>query len=92
MRHIVIAATTFMLVVCFGCSERSASRDNGNREMFQRFVPVPGVPESAKGPSVWAGAFALDTVTGQLCFTYNDNVSKQSAIPLCRDLLEGKKQ
>ena len=36
---------------------------------YQRFIPVPRQPENVQGIP-WSGAFALDTKTGQLCFTY----------------------
>jgi hypothetical protein len=36
---------------------------------YQRFVPVPREPNLTGLP--WSGAFALDTKTGQLCWTYD---------------------
>jgi hypothetical protein len=36
---------------------------------YQRFIPMPRQPENLGGVP-WSGAFALDTKTGQICFTY----------------------
>lgn len=90
MRLTAFAVATLMLGLSLGCQERGSSPSNESRGMFQRFLPVASVPESGKGVTVWSGAFALDTVTGQLCFTYEDAAAKQASIPLCRDLLAGK--
>ena len=37
---------------------------------YQRFVPINRQPENLTGMP-WSGAFALDTKTGQLCWTYH---------------------
>ena len=36
---------------------------------YQRFLPVSRQPENSPGIP-WSGSFALDTKTGQLCWTY----------------------
>jgi hypothetical protein len=56
---------------------------------YQRFVPVPRQPENLTGIP-WSGAFALDTMTGQLCRTYPMADSKWEALPLCHDLWMNK--
>jgi len=55
------------------------------RPAFQRFVLVNRTSErgdDARG----LGAYALDTVTGQLCRTYPLDDPKAKLLPLCRDL------
>jgi hypothetical protein len=55
------------------------------RPAFQRFVLVNRTSErgdDARG----LGAYALDTVTGQLCRTYPLEDPKAQLLPLCRDL------
>jgi hypothetical protein len=59
---------------------------------YQRFIPVPRQPESLRGVP-WSGALALDTMTGQLCRTYDEEVSLEdgpkafwATLPLCRSL------
>jgi hypothetical protein len=54
---------------------------------YQRFIPVPRQPENLTG-TPWSGAFALDTKTGQLCFTYNTNVKGWDGLPQCLQLLK----
>ena len=39
---------------------------------YQRFIPVARQPENVDGVP-WSGAFALDTMTGQLCRTFDRN-------------------
>jgi hypothetical protein len=54
---------------------------------YQRFVPVPRQPDNVQGVP-WSGAFALDTKTGNLCFTYGKgNFPKNwQGIPECFEL------
>lgn len=62
---------------------------------YQRFVPVPRQPGNLTGVPR-SGAFALDTMTGQLCRTYQrdspeENTSGKGStaldtLPLCRAL------
>jgi len=54
---------------------------------YQRFIPVPRQPENVQGVP-WSGAFALDTKTGNLCFTYGkSNFPKNwQNIPECVEL------
>lgn len=81
-----------MLILLQGCNSSGRERPNQKFEQvqtFQRFVPVQGMPQGAQN-NVWSGAFALDTVTGELCFTYRDVGVRQSSIPLCRDLFDKK--
>ncbi len=51
-----------------GCNY--VGQNNPPRSDYQRFVPVPR--EGAPAGMPWSGAFALDTKTGQLCWTYLD--------------------
>ena len=44
------------------------------------------LPRGAGTP--WSGAFALDTKTGQLCFTYNTNTKGWDGLPQCLQLLK----
>lgn len=52
----------------------------------QRFIPMPRQPENLNGVP-WSGAFALDTKTGQLCRTYDDQADeKWKGLASCVDL------
>jgi len=85
----ILFCCAMMLLCCtlVGCGSDhpQASSDR----TFQRFLPVSGAPQKADG-TMWSGAFALDTITGQLCYTYDDPGSKKSSLPVCRDLLDKK--
>ena len=54
----------------------------------QRFIPVPR--EGAPAAMPWSGAFALDTKTGQLCWTYsgmeNSSNTQLPKLPDCVNL------
>ena len=78
-----------MLAACVDTPFRRSGTDLSASPPSQRFVPVSSVPQ-ATGSALLSGAFALDTATGQLCYTYREAGSKTLSIPLCRDLLEKK--
>lgn len=65
------------------------------RQPYQRFIPISiPIPKEPSNPIglPWAGAFALDTKTGQLCWTYNVGENRTNStwpnIPLCSNLLQ----
>lgn len=72
-----------------GCGDRNAGEAPMQTETFERFVPVSSIPQEA-GANAWSGQFALDTVTGQLCYTYVDPTAKPNSIPVCKDLYSKK--
>jgi hypothetical protein len=63
-------------------------QNNPPRPHYQRFVPVPREETSAGMPR--SAAFALDTKTGQLCWTYKGISSEGNAqipgLPDCTTL------
>ena len=75
-----------------GC-ERQSRDSNIRPTPCQRFVPINApVPRDPSNPNgmPWAGAFALDTETGQACYTFKvvnhtENAMFPSA-PDCNDL------
>lgn len=81
MRSIVAAAICALLgAALFGCTPaRQADpapapapnpvATKPEPDHFQRFLPVAPPAQGSSG-SALAGAFALDTMTGQLCWTY----------------------
>jgi hypothetical protein len=81
--NLLFGGGVVLLIPLVGCKRSQPEKT----QTFQRFVPVAGMPQSA-GADEWSGAFALDTVTGQLCFAYESYSSPKSTIPLCRDLYE----
>jgi hypothetical protein len=88
-RFVVTASVACLLVsglVLSGCAQREAPAPAGT---FERFVPVSSVPQGV-AENTWSGQFALDTVTGQLCYTYVDPTAKRNSIPICKDLLSNK--
>gem|GEM_PF-5831325 len=52
---------------------------------YQRFVPIPRSSEILGGVP-WSGSVALDTMTGQMCRTYDMKLKNWESIPLCIDL------
>lgn len=65
------------------------------KQSYQRFVPISvPIPKEPANPTglPWAGAFALDTKTGQLCWTYdvgqNHTNSTWPNIPSCSALFQ----
>src|SRR5205085_1715427 len=58
---------------------------------YQRFIPIPR--EGAPVGMPWSGAFALDTKTGQLCWTYkgmtNNSNTQWPNLPDCASLYHG---
>ena len=60
-----------------------AAKPVGNR---QRFIPMV----SGNAP-VWLRTVALDTQTGQSCFTHAVFQENELAVPLCVDLVAAKK-
>ena len=77
----------FFLVAC----GQPAPRFERIKQPYQRFIPVPRQPNDVTGLP-WSGAFALDTKTGQLCWTYdivnNTKNDMWPNIPKCADLLQ----
>jgi hypothetical protein len=89
---IILRTAPALLFVCLsGCGNPSPpvlpAQPAAQPSSFQRFLPVPSVPERKGASAQWAGQFALDTVTGQLCYTFADPNAKPTTVPLCRDLL-----
>jgi len=80
------------ILVCLaftGCNY--VGQNNPPRSGYQRFIPVPR--EGAATGMPWPGALALDTKTGQLCWTYKgitSNSNPQSPnLPDCASLYHG---
>jgi hypothetical protein len=69
-----------------GCNY--VGQNNPPKSGYQRFVPVPR--EGAPAGMPWSGAFALDTKTGQLCWTYkgmtNNSDAQWPTLPDCAAL------
>lgn len=85
--------TAVLLLALSGCSKQSP-RLEVPKQSYQRFVPIsvpiPKLPTNPTGLP-WAGAFALDTKTGQLCYTYRirENIVFNESLltlPSCSDL------
>jgi hypothetical protein len=82
-----LMATPLLVCLAFtGCNY--VGQNNPPRPRYQRFVPVPR--EGAAAGMPWSGAFALDTKTGQLCWTYkgmtNDSNAPWPNLPDCMTL------
>jgi hypothetical protein len=93
MRLTGIVASSLVFAMS-GCSQLDPPQVP-TKQPYQRFlpisVPIPKEPSNPNGLP-WVGAFALDTKTGQLCWTYpivnhTENVMFPSA-PNCVDLLK----
>jgi len=83
LSHVFLAC-----LVLTGCNY--VGQNNPSRPRYQRFVPVPR--EGAPANIPWSGAFALDTMTGQLCWTYkpitSDNNAQLPTLPDCKALYQ----
>lgn len=82
--------STKFLAACFMCMTLASCNYLGQNNVptkipRQRFVPVPR--EGAPAGMPWSGAFALDTKTGQLCWTYggmtNNSNTQWPNLPEC---------
>jgi hypothetical protein len=93
------------LVILTGCTEPQPVIREANKSPYQRFVPIhrepANLPEtsmfSSKAGIPWSGAFALDTKTGQLCWTYHEGLENKGDnswphIPDCYDLYRADKE
>jgi hypothetical protein len=79
MRKFLLLLSGCLLTCCVGCT-RSAQGS------AQRFIPITHQPENLKGEP-WAGSYALDTWTGQLCVSFDPVAfSEVSALPTCLEL------
>jgi hypothetical protein len=85
--------TALFLLALSGCGQQSP-RVEVPKQPYQRFVPISvPIPKQPTNPTglPWAGAFALDTKTGQLCWTYRirENIIFNESLltlPTCSDL------
>jgi hypothetical protein len=57
-----------------------------DKRHYQRFIPIPREANVVGVP--WSGGVALDTMTGQLCRTYDMAIKGWDTIPLCYYLYE----
>jgi hypothetical protein len=83
----VVAVASFLIFS--GCGQQGP-QPAAVKQPYQRFVPISvPIPREPGNPTglPWAGAFALDTKTGQLCWTYNVGENRTSNlfpnIPYC---------
>src|SRR5208337_1322214 len=83
-----------LFVFLSGCGHHNAGA-MATKRPYQRFVPISvPVPREPINPSglPWAGAFALDTKTGQLCWTYDIGPNRTNSswpnIPYCSALFQ----
>lgn len=89
LRHVI----PVLLFALSGCG-RQAPQPTVPKQPYQRFVPISvPIPKQPTNPTglPWAGAFALDTKTGQLCYTYRirENIVFNESLltlPACSDL------
>ena len=73
--------TVALVLILTGCSAASSSTE------YQRFVLVPNPSEISK--DIPAGTLALDTKTGQLCYTVGGSFTTGSpSIAMCTVLLK----
>jgi hypothetical protein len=76
-----------MLAAVLALSLTGCQRPNRHAGQYQRFILVPNPSEINK--NIPAGALALDTKTGQLCYTVGGNFTSQfPAIDMCTKVLE----
>jgi hypothetical protein len=82
-------------VLLSGC-DHHGSHQAATKQPYQRFVPISvPIPKEPANPTglPWAGAFALDTKTGQLCYTYQirENIITSESLltlPYCNNLFK----
>jgi hypothetical protein len=87
--------TLALLLALSGCGQQTPQRAIP-RQSYQRFVPISvSIPREPSNPTglPWAGAFALDTKTGQLCWTYQirENIITSESLltlPYCNNLFK----
>ncbi len=79
-------------ILLSGCGHHGP-RQVATKQPYQRFVPISvPIPKQPTNPTglPWAGAFALDTKTGHLCWTYQvrQSVVDESllTLPYCSNL------
>jgi hypothetical protein len=92
MNVLKLFGVTFFVLLS-GCSHHRAQAV-ATKQPYQRFVPISvPIPKEPANPTglPWAGAFALDTKTGQLCYTYRirENIVFNESLltlPTCSDL------
>jgi len=80
-------------ILLSGCG-RHSQHQAATKQTYQRFVPISvSIPKEPSNPTglPWVGAFALDTKTGQLCYTYRirENIVFNESLltlPTCSDL------
>ena len=83
MRTLKLILANLVRAVLAGC--HSTPHPHGGS--YQRFVLVPNPPEIRK--DIPAGALALDTKTGQLCYTVGGPfTSEVPALDMCATLYE----
>jgi uncharacterized lipoprotein YajG len=85
--HIKFLALVVSILILSSCAQQPPPQIV--KQPYQRFVPVPRQPADLMGLP-WSGAFALDTKSGQLCWTYDVKNSSQSdmwpVLPYCSAL------
>lgn len=89
MSSIKLLAICILLLGCPACDLQQQPQHPPKPAYQQRFVPVHREPSNLTGLP-WSGAFALDTKTGQLCWTYeivnNTQNDAWPNIPDCENL------
>jgi len=87
MSRIAVLCLVSAFLYVEGCAQtEQPANARASTATGQRFVTVP---EYNRSDFPWPGAFALDTMTGQLCRTYpvKDAVKPGvETVPLCHDL------
>jgi len=82
MKTLLLVAA-LALAACGGC----ASRQPQDASHFQRFVLIPHPDQIKVGAP--EGSIALDTQTGQLCYTVGGNFTTGvPAISMCTEILK----
>jgi hypothetical protein len=88
MRFVALFAVAVILQQSSGCDQTQTASVPQKPAPYQRFIPMPRQPADLSGVP-WSGAFALDTKTGQLCFTYIGTFAEPwNSLPQCLDLLK----
>jgi hypothetical protein len=75
-------------VLIVGSTACQIEKPQSVKQAYQRFVPVPREPQNIAGLP-WSGAFALDTKTGSLCWTYKiENHTQNDVWPALQDCFD----
>jgi hypothetical protein len=88
MKHLLIIGAAMLIAGCT-TTKKSTSPVEAQATPFERFLPLNA--ESQKSGVPWAGFFALDTQTGQLCRTTTRQFGNEfDQLPTCTSLAQGK--